>query len=73
MTRLVLTVIVIYILLWQFKMMRNEKFSDIGEKINQVTETFASTFSKSFDQILKLKKDIVLKLTGTGKLHVKVR
>ena len=51
--------------------MRNEKFSDIGEKINQVTETFASTFSKSFDQILKLKKTS-FEIDRNGKLHVKV-
>ena len=75
--RLVFVGLIVYIILWQMNELRvvreKERFSEIQDKVHRVTETIASTFSKSFEQIVKLKKDIVLKLTGTGKLHVKVR
>lgn len=70
----ILLIYLLHILNWQRKKTM-EKFGVTGEttgdRITNVTKTITAAFTKTFSDILKLKKDLVLKTTG--KIHVKVR
>lgn len=67
----ILLIYLLYILHWQSKK-AFERFNETtGDRVNNVTKTIAAAFTKTFSDLLKLKKDLVLKTSG--KIHVKVR
>lgn len=70
----ILLIYLLYIINWQSKkaMERFDEASETtGDRITNVTKTITAAFTKTFSDLLKLKKDLVLKTTG--KIHVKVR